>query len=195
MEKRLHLSLEELEQQLEWITQAPRNGGRLELIVRRPSIDARESLLDATLDPEAGLVGDSWSRRKSSRTADGSPHPDMQLTLMCVRVIAGLAGEREHWPLAGDQLYVDMDLSAENLPPKTRLEIGQAVVEITEIPHTGCQKFMERFGQDALRFVSTPAGKELRLRGVYAKVIRAGAIRVGDVVKILSNPSLPQGGE
>lgn len=178
-----HRTLEELEAGLTEILESPKTEGRLELIVRRPQVDAREVLETAELDPAEGLVGDSWRLRGTSRTPDGSPHPDMQLTLMSARVISLVAGSRERWPLAGDQLYVDLDLGAVNLPPGMRLALGTAVVEITDQPHTGCKKFVERFGADALRFVSSPTGRRSNLRGIYAKVVQAGAIRVGDRVR------------
>ena len=119
--------------------------------------------------------------RGSSRTDDGSSHPDMQLNIMNARVVALVAQDKSRWPLAGDQLFIDLDLSDANLPPGTRLAIGSAVIEITAQPHTGCGKFVERFGLDAMEFVNSPVGKELHLRGVNAKVVRPGVIRVGDV--------------
>jgi hypothetical protein len=180
-----HLSLAELEAGLEMIRQAPRDEGQLELIVRRPQVELREALQEGLLDLSEGLVGDNWKTRGSSRTADGSAHPDMQLNVMNARVIALLAQEKERWQLAGDQLFIDLDLSAENLPPGTRLALGSAVIEITHQPHTGCAKFMSRFGVDALKFVNSTEGKALRLRGLNAKVVQAGVIRVGDHVRKL----------
>jgi hypothetical protein len=129
-----------------------------------------------------GLVGDSWKNRSSSRTLDKSAHPDMQLNIMNSRVIALVAGQKERWHLAGDQLFVDLDLSAENLPPGTRLALGAAVIEVTDQPHTGCKKFAARFGTDALKFVSTPLAREINLRGVNARVVQPGTIRTGDAV-------------
>lgn len=167
------------------ILDAPHDNGRLEMIVRRPAVNARELLDTATLDVVQGLVGDTWKDRRSSRTIDGTPHPDMQLTLMGVRVISLLARERERWPLAGDQLFVDLDLSAANLPAGTRLAIGDAVVEVTPQPHTGCGKFIERFGVDAMKFVNSPEGRALNLRGVNAKVVEGGVVRLGDTVRKL----------
>jgi hypothetical protein len=178
-----HLTTEELEAGLENIRQSPKDNGVLELIVRRPRADEREVLDEGDLDLLEGLVGDNWRARGSSRTSDGSAHPDMQLNLMNARVIALVAQARERWPLAGDQLYIDMDLSTDNLPAGTRLTLGSAVIVVTAIPHTGCQKFAARFGRDAMQFVNSPLGRQLHLRGVNAKVVRPGVIRVGDVVR------------
>jgi MOSC domain-containing protein YiiM len=140
-------------------------------------------LQEAEISLTEGLVGDNWKTRGSSRTPDCSAHPERQLTVMNARVIALLADEPQHQALAGDQLFVDLDLSAENLPPGTQLEIGTAIIEITVYPHAGCKKFAARFGPDALNFVNSPLGKELQLRGVNAKVVRPGKIRVGDLVR------------
>jgi hypothetical protein len=178
-----HLTTAELEAGLEEIRRAPKDDGRLELIVRRPQVDAREVLEEAQLDLQEGLVGDTWRTRGSSRTADGSAHPDMQLNIMNARAAALVAQAKERWPLAGDQLYVDLDLTDENLPPGTRLAIGAAIVEVTAQPHTGCQKFVSRFGLDAMKFVNSPVGRQLHLRGINARVVQSGTIRAGDVVK------------
>lgn len=178
-----HLTMEELEAELERIRQSPKDAGVLELIVRRPRIDEREVLEEAELGLAEGLVGDSWRLRGSSRTVDGSPHPDMQLTIMNSRAIALVAQEKDRWPLAGDQLILDLDLSADNVPPGTRLALGSAVIEATDPPHTGCNKFLARFGLDALKFVNSSLGKQLHLRGINARVVQAGLIRVGDVAR------------
>jgi hypothetical protein len=172
-----------LEQALADVRRSPAGAGTVELIVRRPALEERELLEVAELDPVEGLVGDTWSTRPSSRTPDGSPHPDMQLTLMNARAVAAIAGPRERWPLAGDQLYVDLDLSPAALPPGTRLLVGTAAVEITAEPHTGCGKFVRRFGVDAAKLVNSPAGRELNLRGVNARVVAAGEVRVGDAIR------------
>ena len=174
-----HLTMEELEAGLDQIRESPKDEGIVELIVRRPKIGEREILDEAELHLAHGLVGDNWSVRGSSRTLDGSPHPDMQLNVMNARAIALLAQHKERWSLAGDQLFIDLDLSPDNLPPGTHLELGSAVIEVTNQPHTGCKKFLERFGVDALKFVSSAEGKELNLRGINGKVVQPGVIRVG----------------
>jgi MOSC domain-containing protein YiiM len=138
---------------------------------------------EAQLDPTAGLIGDCWRERGSRATEDGSAHPDMQLTMMSARMAALVAGARDRWPLAGDQLYVDLDLSAANLPPGTLLEVGSARIEITDQPHTGCGKFVRRFGLDAMRFVNTQLGRDLNLRGIYARIVNAGTVRTGDPIR------------
>ena len=178
-----HVTMAELEAGLENIRQSPTDAGVLELIVRRPQVEAREVLKEGELHLLEGLVGDNWKTRGSSQTVDGSAHPDMQLNIMNARVIALLAKKKERWALAGDQLYMDLDLSAENVPAGTRLSLGEAVIEVTDQPHTGCKKFAARFGLDALKFISSPVGNQLQLRGINAKVIRTGAIQIGDTVK------------
>ncbi|MEP6635156.1 MAG: MOSC domain-containing protein, partial [Acidobacteriota bacterium] len=161
-----HLTMAELEAGLEEIRRAPQDEGVLELIVRRPQVDERQVLAEGELHPLEGLVGDSWKTRGSSRTADGSSHPDMQLNIMNSRVIALVAGEKCRWSLAGDQLFLDLDLSAANLPAGTHLALGSAVIEVTPPPHTGCRKFVSRFGLEAMQFVNSVVGRELHLRGI-----------------------------
>ena len=178
-----HLTMEELEGGLDEVRRSPKDEGALELIVRRPREGEREVLEEAELSAVEGLAGDSWSARRSPRTPDGSPHPEMQLNIMNSRAIALVAQSRERWPLAGDQLFIDLDLSEENLPAGSRLAVGSAVIEVTAQPHSGCKKFVARFGQDAMRFVNSPVGKLLRLRGINAKVVQPGVIRVGDVAR------------
>jgi hypothetical protein len=177
-----HLTTAELEAGLEHIRQSPQDNGVLAMIVRRPAVDEREVLTEGRLDTEMGLIGDTWKARGSSRMADGSAHPDMQLNIMNARAIALIAPEKERWPLAGDQLYIDLDLSEANLPPGTQLTIGSAIVEVTAQPHTGCKKFAARFGADAVKFVNSSEGKALHLRGINAKVVQSGAIEAGDIV-------------
>ena len=177
-----HLTQAELEAGLAGIRLAPKDAGTLDLIVRRPHVGERDVIAAGTLDLAVGLVGDTWHMRPSSRTPDHSPHPDMQINVMSSRVIALMAGDRARWPLAGDQLYIDLDLSADNLPPGTGLAIGGAVIEVTAQPHTGCAKFLSRFGVDATNLVNSPLGRTLNLRGINARVTVPGWIRAGDLV-------------
>jgi MOSC domain-containing protein YiiM len=171
------LTFAELEAGLDLIRASPRDAGTVEMIVRRPRSGEREVLPSARLDPSAGLVGDRWG-------AATPPH-GAQLTLMNSRAIALVAQERARWPLAGDQLYVDLDLSAANVPPGTRLALGDAVIEVSPDPHTPCRKFRARYGVDAVRFVGTDVGRELQLRGINTRIVTAGDVRVGDAIRKL----------
>ena len=174
----MHLDLSTLEAGLDEIRRAPIDDGKLELIVRRPTVDEREVLDEGHLDPADGLVGDDWINRGAD--------PERQITVANARAVALVAQSRDRWALAGDQLYVDFDLSDENTPPGTRLEVGSAILEVTEPPHRGCKKYAARFGLDALRFVNSEVGYALNLRGVNARVVQPGVVRPGDVVKKLS---------
>jgi len=178
-----HLTTAELEAGLDEIRRSPQGEGVLELIVRRPRTEEREVLQVGELDLTQGLVGDNWITRGNPHTPDGSSHPDMQINVMNSRVIALVAQGKDRWQLAGDQLFIDLDLSAENLPPGTQLALGSAVIEVTDQPHTGCKKFVARFGRDAMEFVNSPVGRKLHLRGINARVVQSGLIRVGDVVR------------
>ncbi len=180
-----HPTAAELAAGLDAIRRSPRDRGRVELIVRRPAVNEREVVEEATLDVVDGLVGDSWRARGSSRTPDGSAHPEIQLNVMNARVAALVAGSPQRRGLAGDQLYVDLDLSQANLPAGTRLAVGSAVIEVTPEPHLGCHKFAARFGREALRFVNSKVGRELRLRGMNAKVVVPGTVRAGDEIRKL----------
>ena len=179
----LHLTREELEAGLDHIRQSPKDNGVLQLIVRRPIVETREVLEEGELSVADGLIGDSWNMRPSSKTADGSPHPEMQINIMNARAVALVAQEKERWQLAGDQLFLDMDLSKENLPAGSRIAIGTAILEVTEPPHTGCHKFVARFGVEAMKFVNSDVGRDLCLRGINAKVVQSGTIRVGQTAK------------
>lgn len=170
---------------MDHITASPRGSGTLEMIVCRPAVGEREVLEVGRLELDVGLVGDTWVARGSRRTPDGSPHPDMQLNVMNARVIDAIAGHRDRWALAGDQLYVDLDLGHDHLPAGTRLSIGSSVIEVTDQPHTGCAKFSTRFGTEALRWVNSPLGKRHRLRGLNARVVTPGTIRPGDAVVVV----------
>jgi hypothetical protein len=179
----MHRTNDELLEGLAEVRRSPADGGTLELIVCRPASGEREVLEAAELDLAGGLVGDTWRTRPSSKTGDGTAHPDMQVTVMNARFAALVAVDPKRRALAGDQLYVDLDLSAANLPPGTRLMVGSAVIAITDIPHTGCAKFERRFGSDAMEFVRTAVGRELNLRGVMARVVVSGTVKTGDVVR------------
>ena len=171
----MHLELPVLEQGLDEIRRSPADDGKVELIVRRPAVDERETVAEATLDTTYGLVGDRWQ----------GGDPRAQVTLMNARAVALLAQSPDRWPLAGDQLYVDLDLSPDNLPPGTRVQVGEAVLEVSDKPHRGCKKFAARFGLDALRFVNSTVGYSLNLRGINTMVVRSGAVRAGDIVRKL----------
>jgi MOSC domain-containing protein YiiM len=178
----MHLSREYLEERLGHIRQSPADRGAVVLVVRRPEVGARELPAEAMLDPAAGLVGDNWLARGSGSTPDGSADPQRQVTVMNARVAELVAGGRDRMPLAGDQLYVDFDISQDNLPAGSLLAVGEAVLEVTEPPHLGCAKFVERFGADAMRFVNSRVGRQLRLRGMNARVLQRGIVRSGDAV-------------
>ena len=180
-----HLSAAELEAGLDEIRISPKDQSVLDLIVSRPEEDARETMELADLHVEVGLVGDTWRDRPSIRSGDGKAHPDMQITMMNSRVAALVALSKDRWPLAGDQLFVDLDLSKINVPSGTRISVGAAILEVTNQPHTGCEKFAARFGIDALKLISSPIGRELQLRGINLKVVHGGEIRPGDAVKKL----------
>jgi MOSC domain-containing protein YiiM len=174
----LYIGAEDLAAGLPAVLAAPADEGTVELVVRRPFEGEREVLDEAQLDAAVGLVGDDWRDRNARK---GRRHdPATQLTLMNARVVELVAGSRDRWALAGDQLFVDLDLRPENLPPGTRLRVGTAEIEVTDVPHTGCAKFSERFGPAAIRFVNGKDGRALRLRGMYARVVENGVVRPGD---------------
>ena len=179
-----------LEAGLARVLDAPRDLGRVELIVARPAEDERRLLARARLEPGAGLIGDGWSTRPSSASADGGPNPDAEVTVMSARAAALVATEEEgsSWARAGDQLFVEFDISHENVPSGTRLAVGEAVLEVSALPHLGCGKFARRFGVEALKLVNSERGKALRLRGLNARVLAAGTVRCGDAVRKLEPP-------
>lgn len=182
MEAVKHLSMTELEAGMDYIRQSPKDHGILKLIVRRPVDDEREAIESGELALSQGLIGDNWKARGSKKTPDGSANLDAQITVMNARTIELLAQEQERWPLAGDQLYIDIDLSDDNLPPGTRLAIGSAIIEVSAVPHTGCNKFSARFGVEAMKFVNSPEGKRLHLRGINTRIVQGGVIHMGDIV-------------
>ena len=173
----------DLAQHWDYVGSSPRDLAPVRLIVLRPSHLERVSLESANLDPTEGLVGDNWQTRGSRSTPDGSSNPEAQITLMSTRVLESIEPDPSRWPLAGDQFYVDLDLSEENLPAGTRLAIGEAEVEVTAMPHTGCLQFSQRFGADALRWISTHEARARRMRGMYVRIVTGGTVRVGDVVR------------
>lgn len=180
-----HLDADDLAAGLDAVRRSPSDSGVVDLLVIRPRVEERQVCDSVELDLERGIVGDTWMERGSSRSADGGPDPDAQVTVMNARAARLVAGDRERMPLAGDQVYVDLDLSTENLPTGTLLDFGDAALEVTASPHTGCAKFSARFGVDALRLTATPEGRLLRLRGINTRVVRAGTIRVGDPVRVV----------
>ena len=180
-----HRTAEFLSEGLAAVRASPSDIGVLEMVVVRPGRGERRLLDRATLDLELGVLGDTWIERGSSRTVDGGPNPEAQVTVMNSRAADLVAVTRERWPLAGDQLYVDLDLSTENLPTGTVLRIGDAELEVTAAPHTGCAQFKERFGVEALRLTATPDGRFLRLRGINTRVVRGGDIRPSDPIEVV----------
>ena len=179
-----YLTAEELKRGLAHVLQSPENNGTLELIVKRPEVDQRVSVTEGRLEIEHGLVGDSWRSRGGDMT-DGSADPNVQITIMNSRVAALVADDDNRRELAGDQLYLDLDLSGANLPPGTKLAIGDAIIEVTEPPHTGCRKFADRFGKDATVFVNSGLGRKRKFRGINARVVQSGDLKVGSIAQKL----------
>lgn len=178
-------SMAELEEGLSHIMDAPKDNGRIDLITIRPNTDERVSPSEVAITEEEGVVGDNWATRGSSSMPDKSSNPEAKITLMNSRVIEQITKNRERWQWAGDQFYVDMDLSQENLPPGQQVQVGTAVLEVSALPHTGCAKFSTRFGKDAHKFVNNKVGSQNRFRGVNLKVVKGGTVQVGDVIKKL----------
>jgi hypothetical protein len=172
-------TLDELQAGFEHVRDSPREVGTLEMIVGRPAVDERVLLVSGELDVDRGLVADRWSR--GSR-----PNPKAQLTVTNARAAQLVAGDRGRWALAGDQLYADFDLSPENIPPGTRLAIGSAVIEVSDQPHLGCEKYSARFGRTAREFANSPEGVSVSFRGINTRVVESGTIHVGDAVRKLA---------
>ena len=179
------VTLDQLQQTLGSILEAPRQDGRLEAITVCPATNARRPVDEARLSPEGGLEGDRWQKACWRKLPDGSSDPKVQLSLINSRLLSLIAGSRDRWALSGDNLVVDMNLTEENLPAGTRFRIGEALVEVSEVPHTGCKKFSSRYGVDALKFVNGRGSKDFRLRGCFVFVVEAGQVRVGDPIRKL----------
>ena len=177
-----HLDMNGLEAGIDYILDTPADKGLVRMIVSRPETGIRKILKSASLDTIEGLIGDNWKDRGSSSTSDKSADPETQITIMNSRVIELIAHSSDRWKLAGDQLFIEIDISRNNLPPGSKLKVGSAVIEVSGKPHTGCQKFSQRFGLDALKFVSTPMARELCFRGINARVMKSGIVTVGDIV-------------
>jgi MOSC domain-containing protein YiiM len=180
-----HLSRDELNAGLPHILAAPKEDGVLRAIVVRPEKGERRDVETSEISLAGGVHGDHWAKGCWKETDDGKPHPDVQICMMNARCIELIAQERDNWPPAGDNFFIDMDLTPSNMPPGTRLGIGSAIIEITDTPHNGCASFIERYGRDACVFVNTGPGREHRLRGIYARVVQDGTVSVGDTVKKL----------
>ncbi len=181
----MYKKLKDLQIGLEEIISSPKQTGTVEMIVSRPKIGTRKILKTAELDQHLGLIGDNWYDRDASSTQKKSPDKELQITIMNSRVIQLITQKHDQWPLAGDQLYIEMDVSRKNLPPGSLLEIGSALLQVSEKPHTGCKKFSERFGLDALKFISSKQGRVLSLRGINASIIKSGIVQTGDkVIKV-----------
>ena len=187
MSQIIHLTEQEIMDGLNEVQKSPMNDGILEAIVIRPGSDERRSLEQCRLSPEGGTEGDAWARGCWLQLPDGRPDPAVQICIMNSRMINLVAGNRNRWELAGDNLFVDLNLSRENLQAGQLLSIGECVIEITEQAHNGCAKFSQRFGAPALKVVNSPLGKQLRLRGIYAKVITPGNVGVGNLIMKLSS--------
>lgn len=187
-----HLDTAAIEAGLAHVLDSPRDHGRLEMLVVRPAEGQRRTPVEARCTVAAGVEGDDWVRRGSRHTADGGPNPDQQITMMNARYLDLIAGGRDRWPLAGDQLVVDLDLGEEALGPGDRLRVGQVLVEVTPHPHNGCDKFRDRFGLDAVRFANSPVGRRHHLRGIHVRVVEEGVVRVGDrIERVTAGGSAP----
>lgn len=172
------LSFDELERLWQTGARPPRGVGTVRLITLRVGGRQHELPLSAMLTVEGGVAGDKWGE-------EVSPDPDGQVTLMNARVAELIAGDRVPRPLPGDNFLVDLALDEEALPVGARVRLGQAVIQVTAKPHSGCKTFRERFGAEALRWVNVRANRPLRLRGVMCRVVVAGSVAVGDQAVVL----------
>ena len=176
-----HATTADLTARLDHLRAAPAQIGTVELVIRRPAHGEREILDEGVLDEAAGMVGDNWLSRATSRAIETGRHLEAQINVMSARMVALLADTAQERAGAGDQLYLDLDISAANLPAGSRIALGEdAVIEVTAKPHAGCKKFTARFGEAAMLFVNSEVGKELRLRGFNARVVSGGVVRPGD---------------
>ena len=180
-----HLTTAEIEAGMDHVLASPRDRGRLEMLVVRPGEDRRVTPDEVACTRAGGVDGDDWVRRRSRNTADGSPNADQQITVMNARYLDLIAGSRDRWPLAGDQLVVDLDLSEDALAPGDHLRIGEVVVAVTPHPHNPCHKFRDRFGLDAVRYANSALGRRHHLRGIHVRVVADGVVRVGDAIECL----------
>ncbi len=177
-----HLTTAQIEAGLHLVDQSPSDHGTVKAIVIRPDVNERQRLQQVEVSQKGGVHGDAWARGCWMSLPDGSPHPDVQVTLTNSRFMDLIAHDESNWAPAGDNLFVDLDLSDDNLKPGQRLTLGTAILEVTAVPHNGCKKYAQRYGKDAVKFVNTKIGKALHLRGIYAKVVQAGTIAVGDTI-------------
>lgn len=180
-----HLTADQIDAGMASVRQSPSDAGTVQMLVIRPAVDERLVVPSVEVDVEHGLAGDTWESRGSRNTPDGSADPGDQVTVMNSRFARLIAATEDRVALAGDQIYADLDLSWGNLPTGTRLEFDEVVLQVTDVPHTGCQKFRARFGMPALRETNTPEGKDLRLRGINTTVVRGGMLRVGEAIRVI----------
>ena len=173
--------LDHLARGLVALADAPKDRGRVALLVRRVEGGLRETPERACLVPDLGFPGDAWGRQKQ-------PRPEAQLTVMQIDV-AGLIANGQPLTLSGDNLFLELDLSTPNLPAGSRVRVGGATLEVTSKPHNGCQKFRARFGPEALRFVSQPDLRYRNLRGIYMRVVERGEVAPGDPVEVIARPA------
>lgn len=183
LEEKLHRTREELASALPYVAASPKDGGSVALIVVRPDHGRRETPDRVRISAQDGVEGDHWSKGCWLETDDGAPHPDVQINLMCTRAAEVIAGDPALWPAAGNNFFVDIDLSPDNLPAGTRLALGTAEIEITDQPNKGCQVFIDHYGRDACIFVNTGPGWSLRMRGLYARVVQNGDVRLDDRIR------------